>query len=458
MQARSKHPWTCRFCVDRAGNPKRNPGHAWACLGCSGSKGTHFGAAVLPATPAVHTRGAGQPSYPQAAYIAKLEAENAPLKRSTGAGTYTAPPKPAPWAPQPAQLRGPRTAPTVHATQGLAATQSSALPSTPEVPDQPVPSATARWWLHSQELNAARAEKAHRDKTRDDYFEITKEHSPLLVAAAEKAATKVDDLVAEREATKPPDRLLTEAERAHAKALESCAYHRAALEKAEARIQTASAEAEAERVWIAKRETEAAEAASRIAAAVARLGQAQAREHAPPNAAAQEVPLQMLRRQLREAASGKDLPQDIAAVLEACQRVLGGHDPPPASQDGASASGEAAPSAALSAPTTPRVEAGLAPEEPASTTGQAPTPAPGVEEFTLSDEEMEEADVETEDLVKAAADVDSAAFKRIKDLVASTKRRTGRSTLDSKRGLGPDPPGDGAGSGVRKTRTKSRER
>ena len=376
MQARSTRPWTCRFCVDRAGSPKRNPGHARACLGCSGSKGTHFGAAVLPATPAVRTRGAGQPSNPQAAYIAKLEAENARLKRSTGAGANTTPLKAAQWSPQPAQPRGPRTAPTVHASHGLAATQSTALPATPEVPDQPVPSATARWWLHSHELNAARAEKAHRDKTRDYYFEITKEHSPLLVAAAEKAATKVDDLVAEREATKPPDRFLKEAERAHAKALESCAYHRAALEKAEARVQAASAEAEAERAWVARREAEAAEAASRIAAAASRLGQAQARDHAPPNAAAQEVPLQLLRRQLREAASGKDLPQDIAAVLEACQRVLGGHDPPPATQDGALASGEAAPSAALSAPTTPRVEAVLAPEEPAPMAGQASPPHP----------------------------------------------------------------------------------
>ena len=68
---------------------------------------------------------------------------------------------------------------------------------------------------------------------------------------------------------------------------------------------------------------------------------------------------------------------------------------------------------------------------------------------------MEEAGHETEELVRAAANSDSAEFKRIKELVAaSIKRRPGRSTLDAKRVCGADATADGKGLGVREGLSK----
>ena len=109
---------------------------------------------------------------------------------------------------------------------------------------------------------------------------------PLLEAAVEEADAKLAELTAVREAAKPPDRLLREAERGLARAEHSRVVHLGFLEKAEARIQAAKIEAEAAKAWIAKRDLEAGDAKRRIQAATSRLGSPAGPAAAAPDQAA----------------------------------------------------------------------------------------------------------------------------------------------------------------------------
>jgi len=301
---------------------------------------------------------------------------------------------------------------------------------------------------------------------RDACQAVVGEPVPRLDRAVEEAKAELAQLQQAKQASKPPVVLLREAEREHARVSKSRDGHVAALAKAETALTKAQADVEAERQWVATREREVAAADVRVQMARAAMAAALVGPTAvPTRTVAEGVQVGAEETLRRTAACLQALPPELAlamgmggeiqAVLGKMERALQPLAPP-------------TPVAHPAAPVTPAGEpqaqgpnGDTAPAPDDEDTGEATagaSVAPEVQYFPLSDEDMEEVDEEAEVLVQAAADTNSAAFRRVKELLASSKRRPVRTAMDAKRGVGADPPSEGAGGSVRKTRTKSRER
>ena len=177
------------------------------------------------------------------AKVARLEGGTStnPPPRRPAAGTRPGAP---PWSAAAARGQDRRGQPpatpttTTQASQLHPATQDSSAPASQPEAGTDEPSAQSRWWLHAEELKAARERKTKAVRARDDTLEITGTSFPLLEAAVAEADSKLTDLITEREAAKPPDRLLREAERDLATAQGKRATHLGTVEKAEGAYQS----------------------------------------------------------------------------------------------------------------------------------------------------------------------------------------------------------------------------